>query len=180
MTNLPCAGQKSGVYSAFDPATGTVLWATQVGPGSSLGGIEWGSAADGTRIYVAIANLFGIPYTMSNGDTSYAGSWAALNPATGHIIWQVADPNGTVDLGPVTAANGVVFAPSMAGGPTDLYVAGTASGATLWALLPAARRWVNAGASVVKDTVYWGSGYSNLGIPGYTANNKFYAFSLGA
>jgi hypothetical protein len=25
--------------------------------------------------------------------------------------------------------------------------------------------------------VYWGSGYANLGIPGFTANNKFYAFS---
>ena len=55
------AGQKSGVYSALDPSTGHVRWATQVGPGSSLGGIEWGSATDGTRIYVAIANLYGTP-----------------------------------------------------------------------------------------------------------------------
>jgi hypothetical protein len=27
--------------------------------------------------------------------------------------------------------------------------------------------------------VFWGSGYSNLQIPGHTSNNKFYAFSIG-
>src|SRR5262249_25004642 len=40
------AGQKSGIYYAFNPDTGAVLWRTQVGPGSSLGGMEWGSATD--------------------------------------------------------------------------------------------------------------------------------------
>jgi len=33
-----------GLYSALDPDTGKLLWATQVGPGSALGGMEWGSA----------------------------------------------------------------------------------------------------------------------------------------
>jgi len=32
------AGQKSGLYYALDPDSGAVLWQTQVGPGSSLGG----------------------------------------------------------------------------------------------------------------------------------------------
>jgi polyvinyl alcohol dehydrogenase (cytochrome) len=36
---------------------------------------------------------------------------------------------------------------------------------------------VNAGATIVQETVYWGSGYAHFGIPGYTGNNKFYAFS---
>ena len=111
------ASQKSCVYAAIDPSTGAVLWATQVGPGSALGGIEWGSATDGNRIYVAIGNLYGIPYQNSSLGT--AGSWAALDPATGQIIWQTADPNRSIDLGPVTVANGVVYAPSMAGGTTD-------------------------------------------------------------
>ena len=35
---------------------------------------------------------------------------------------------------------------------------------------------VNAGAVVSNGTVYWGSGYTNLGPLG-TGNNKFYAFS---
>ena len=33
-------------------------------------------------------------------------------------------------------------------------------------------------ASIVDGTVYWGAGYSHLGLPGFTGNNKFYAFSL--
>ncbi|MDX6230543.1 MAG: hypothetical protein QOI76_3933 [Frankiales bacterium] len=172
------AGQKSGIYSVFDAGTGTLQWGTQVGPGSSLGGMEWGSATDGKRIYVQIGNFYGIPYPV-NGTLDYAGSWAALDPTDGHIIWQVADPNGAVDLGPMAVANGVVYAPSMAGGATDknMFALNAATGAIKWSF--AAGGSVIAGAVIASDTVFWGSGYSNLGIPGYTANNKFYAFSLG-
>lgn len=166
------AGQKSGIYYALDPATGAELWRTQVGPGSSLGGMEWGSASDGTRIYVSIANFYGIPTAYGSG-----GSWAALDPATGVILWQKADPSGAIDLGPLTAADGVVYASSMAGSavaPTMLAF-DAATGKTLWSY--AAGSSVNAGATVVGETVYWGSGYTHLGIPGYTGNNKFFAFS---
>jgi polyvinyl alcohol dehydrogenase (cytochrome) len=34
------------------------------------------------------------------------------------------------------------------------------------------------GASVVGGTVYWGDGYSHLGIPGWNASTNFYAFTL--
>jgi polyvinyl alcohol dehydrogenase (cytochrome) len=173
------AGQKSGVYSAIDPATGELLWATQVGPGSALGGIEWGSATDGKRIYVGIGNLYGIPYTLHpSGQVNYAGSWSALDPATGQILWQTADPNGAIDLGPLTVANGVVYAPSMAGGATspNMFALNAATGTILWSF--ASGGSVIAGASIAYDTVYWGSGYSNLGIPAFTGNNKLYAFTL--
>ncbi|MDB5435194.1 MAG: hypothetical protein JWR47_1451 [Phenylobacterium sp.] len=46
------AGQKSGVVYGMDPDTGRTLWTTKVGGGSALGGIEWGMAADGQRLYV--------------------------------------------------------------------------------------------------------------------------------
>ena len=173
------AGQKSGIYYAFDPDTGAELWHTQVGPGSSLGGMEWGSASDGTRIYVAIANLYGLPYAAGN-----AGSWAALDPATGAILWQVADPNGAVDLGPLTVADGVVYVPSMAAKslyvpspPTTptMFALDASNGSTIWSF--EAGSSVIAGATVVGENVFWGSGYAHLGIPGYTGNNKFYAFS---
>jgi polyvinyl alcohol dehydrogenase (cytochrome) len=143
-----------------------------VGPGSSLGGMEWGSASDGKRIYVAIANFYGIPYSAGG-----AGSWAALDPATGAILWQVADPNGAVDLGPLAVADGVVFASSMAGSATAPTMLGLSAnnGKTLWSY--AAGSSVNAGATISNGVVYWGSGYTHLGIPGYTGNNKFYAFS---
>jgi polyvinyl alcohol dehydrogenase (cytochrome) len=166
------AGQKSGIYYALDPDTGAVLWKTQVGPGSTLGGMEWGSASDGKRIYVSIANLFGIPTA-----TGAHGSWAALDPATGAILWQVGDPNGSVALGPLTVSDGAVFVSSMAGSATapTMLALNAATGQTLWSF--AAGSSVNAGASVVDGVVYWGSGYAHLGIPGYTTNNKFYAFS---
>ncbi len=166
------AGQKSGLYSAFDPATGAILWQTQVGPGSSLGGIEWGSATDGKRIYVNITNLYGIPYAAGN-----AGSVAALDAATGAILWQKADPNGAIDLGPVAVANGVVFTPSMAGGATtpNMFALDAATGKQLWSF--ASGGSVIAGASIAGGTVYWGSGYAHIAVPGFVGNNQFYAFA---
>jgi polyvinyl alcohol dehydrogenase (cytochrome) len=166
------AGQKSGIYYALDPDTGAELWHTQVGPGSALGGMEWGSASDGQRIYVQIANLYGIPYGGGS-----AGSWSALDPATGQILWQTADPNGAVDIGPMTVANGVVYAASMAGAPTakTMFALNAATGQIVWSF--AAGSSVNAGATVANGVVYWGSGYTHLGFPGMTGNNKFYAFS---
>jgi len=165
------AGQKSGIYYALDPDTGNLLWQTQVGPGSALGGMEWGSASDGKRIYVQIANLYGIPHAGGN-----AGSWSALDPRTGEVLWQVADPNGAIDIGPMTAANGVVYAASMAIEPTKktMFALDAEKGKILWSF--AAGSSVNAGATVANGVVYWGSGYTNLGPP-YSGNNKFYAFS---
>jgi polyvinyl alcohol dehydrogenase (cytochrome) len=172
------AGQKSGIYYALDPDAGAELWHTQVGPGSSLGGMEWGSASDGTRIYVAISNLNGISYPAHSPTLGSAGSWAALDPGTGAILWQVADPNGSIDIGPVAVANGVVYAASMAGVPTaaTMFALDASTGKTLWSF--AAGSSVNAGATIAGGTVYWGSGYAHLPIPGFTGNTKFYAFSI--
>ena len=66
----------------------------------------------------------------------------------------------------------------MAGAPSagNMLALDAHSGALLWQF--AAGGSVVAGASIVNNTVYWGSGYSNLPIPGFTANNKFYAFTL--
>ena len=172
-TTILGVGQKSGIYYALDPDTGAEKWRTQVGPGSSLGGMEWGSASDGKRIYVSIANFYGIPSAAGS-----AGSWAALDPATGDaILWQKADPNGAIDIGPLAVANGVVYASSMGGAPgaPTMLALDAVDGKTLWSF--AAGSSVNAGATIAKGMVLWGSGYSHLGIPGFTGNNKFYGFS---
>lgn len=168
------AGQKSGIYYALNPDSGALLWRTQVGPGSALGGMQWGSATDGKRIYVQISNLYGLPHAHGGGS---AGSWSALDPATGQILWQVADPNGSLAMGPLAVADGVVYAPSMAGLPTDqtMLALNAANGNVLWSY-PAGSS-VAAGATIVDGVVYWGSGYTHLGFPGQTGNNKFYAFS---
>jgi polyvinyl alcohol dehydrogenase (cytochrome) len=168
------AGQKSGIYYAFDPDTGAELWRTQVGPGSTLGGIEWGSASDGERIYVAIANLNALPNAGG-----YAGSISALDPATGAIVWQVPDPSGSLNLGPVSASNGIVYASSMSGTPDapTMFALDASNGGVVWSFSPGVS--VNAGATIADGYVYWGSGYTHLGIAGFTGgNNTFYGFSI--
>ena len=171
------AGQKSGVYSAFDPDTGDFLWGTQVGPGGTLGGMEWGSATDGERIYVAIGNNAHLPYA-GRPDLGTAGSWSALDPTDGHILWQTPDPNGAQDSGYMTVANGVVYAPSTgAATPStpNMFALDAATGEVLWSFPSGGS--VAAGAVVVNGTVYWGSGYGRVGLVG--GQNKFFAFSLG-
>jgi polyvinyl alcohol dehydrogenase (cytochrome) len=167
------AGQKSGWYWLADAATGQILWGTQVGPGSSLGGIEWGSAAGDGRIYVSDDNLYGIPYTVG-GHTTVAGSYAALDAASGRILWQIPDPSGSsVDIGPVSYSNGVMFVGSMSG---QMYALDAANGNVLWHYQGAGSS--NAGAAIGTDgSVYWGNGYEHffLGAPSRT----FYAFSVG-
>src|SRR5262249_36193482 len=117
LPNIVGFGQKSGIYWALNPDTGHIVWSSIVGPGGALGGIEWGTATDGERIYVAIGNNAHKSYTLANnGPTITWGSWAALDVATGKIVWQVADPTpGSLDTGAVSVANGVVYAGSYSG-----------------------------------------------------------------
>jgi polyvinyl alcohol dehydrogenase (cytochrome) len=173
------AGQKSGVFWALNPDDGSVVWATIGGPGGTLGGMEWGSAADEERIYYAIGNNGGTSYTLIDGTTTDAGLWGALDPATGEILWQTADPNGAIDTGPVSVANGVVYAGSMggldgaAGSAPTFFALDAATGEILWDFVSGGS--VNAGAAIVNGAVYWGSGYARVG--GGAGNDQFYAFS---
>jgi polyvinyl alcohol dehydrogenase (cytochrome) len=167
-------GQKSGIYWALNPANGDIVWSTIVGPGSTLGGIEWGTATDGARIYVAITNNNHVSYQLQPiGPTIDWGSWAALDVRDGHVVWQIADPTpGATDMGSVSTANGVVYAGSFTTG--ILYGLHAMTGSVLWQF--------NSGGSVidspsiVNGMLFWGSGYSHIK-PG-TGNNKVFAFGL--
>jgi polyvinyl alcohol dehydrogenase (cytochrome) len=168
------AGQKSGVYWALDPDDGSVVWQTQVGPGNALGGLLFGSAMDGQRIYTAVANGPNVSWQLSAASATTYGFWSALDPATGSVLWQTAgDPNVTTLIqGPLTVANGVVY-----GGVLDaagtMYALDARSGDTLWTF--ASGGSVNAGAAVVDGAVYWGSGYFN---DQQTESDKLYAFEI--
>ena len=125
------------------------------------------------RIYVAIANS---NHQQSAAGT--AGSWSALDPTTGEILWQIPDPNGAQDIGPITVANGVVYAPSTGAATAstpNMFALDAATGKVLWSFPSGGS--VAAGAVVVNGTVYWGSGYGRVGFVG--GQNKFFAFSLG-
>jgi polyvinyl alcohol dehydrogenase (cytochrome) len=182
------AGAKSGVYWAVDPATGKVAWQTTIGPTDVVtnAGIEYGTATDGRRIYAAEADTAGLPYTLggsgpSAGKTVTGGSWAAMDPATGKILWQTPDPAGAVDAGFVSTANGVVYGGSMATAGTNMYALDAATGKILWSF--ASGGSVTGGAAIVDGSIYWGSGYCGTLCLGSTTpvlnNNKVFAFSLG-
>ena len=176
-------GEKSGVYIVLDARTGRLVWNTLVGPGSDLGGMEWGTATDGRRIYVAIGNENRVSYTLTpSGAPDSGGSWAALDPATGRILWQTADPglnagDSNFDLSPLSVANGVVFAGSMAQQGNEMYALNAATGRVLWSYSPGES--VNAAPAVVGGTVYWGAGYAKQGPKiGDGGRNEFFAFSV--
>ena len=88
-------GQKSGVAWGINPDDGTVVWRTRVGQGSAVGGMEWGSAADGELGYFPVAD----PQLGADG----AGGLAALRLGTGERVWYTRPPV-TVDCpGPARA-----------------------------------------------------------------------------
>ena len=186
------AGQKSGIYWALNPADGSVVWSTQVGPGGTLGGLEWGSAVDGEQVYVAVANSDYLPHQMTTGPgrgtTVRGGFWASLDARDGDLIWENAAENppavmpdeedGIVNpiarnIGPVSVANGVMFA-----GAGDslgtMYAFDAFTGDILWSF--ASGGSVASGPAIVNGKIYWGSGYTNIGFG--TPNNKLYSFHL--
>jgi polyvinyl alcohol dehydrogenase (cytochrome) len=168
-------GEKSGVYVVLDAKTGQFVWNTLVGPGGDQGGFEWGTAYDGDRVYVSVTNQHHIPYLLTpSGAAATGGSWAALDPATGRILWQTGDPQGAWDLAPVTVANGVVYASSVAKTGDEMFALDAATGGILWRF--AAGSTVNSGPAVVDGMVFWGSGYARAAEG--NGNNKLYAFSL--
>lgn len=175
------AGQKSGQYWALEPDTGAVVWVTQAGPGGTAGGLQWGSAVDGRRVYVANANSNGIPWTPLGGASTTHGGWSGLDAATGQILWQRADPNPAGGLagggpsGPVSVANGVVFGCSL-DAQGHMYALHANTGAMLWRF--ASGGSCLSGAAISDGMLYWGSGYSNFGGFFGTPNNKLFAFGL--
>jgi polyvinyl alcohol dehydrogenase (cytochrome) len=195
--DLLAVGQKSGVFWAFDPdKKGAIVWATPVGPGGTLGGMEFGSATDGERVYAQLTNFEHLPFTLTAGPkagtTVNGGVWTALDAATGKIVWQAPDPSSSqpltgliihpywgaglgpgffgVDMGPLTVINGVLFAGSM-DQEGHMYALDSHSGEILWSY-PSGGSVMTAPA-VVDGVVYWGSGYDK----GFN-NNKFFAFGL--
>ena len=195
------AGQKSGVYWAFDRDTGARIWSTQVGPGGTLGGLQWGSAVDGRRIYTQINNnAFGPPWTLQGHGPeagtsvqSFTGFFSALDAATGEILWQTRPAENGVPfmggaMGPVTSANGVVYACSFGEatlnpdftvtGHTEgaMYAMEASSGVVLWRF-PSGDLCA-AGAAFSRGMLFWGTGYAQLGTPNLDGGGKLYAFGL--
>jgi polyvinyl alcohol dehydrogenase (cytochrome) len=134
------AGQKSGVVHALDPERrGAVIWQTRVGQGGSGGGVQWGSAADQTHVYVALSDLGRIALSYSaftDADSKRGGGMFALRLESGERAWYTA-PAGCGDrprcspaqLAAVSAMSGVVLSGSLDG---HMRAYSTADGGIMW------------------------------------------------
>jgi polyvinyl alcohol dehydrogenase (cytochrome) len=137
------AGQKSGVVYALDPERkGEILWQTRVGKGGTNGGVQWGMASDGQRVYAAVSDVarkpspgaiiqVGLPLDPTQG-----GGLSALRIDTGERAWYSppsacgARPNcSPAQPSAVTAIPGVVFSGSVDG---HLRAFATEDGRVLW------------------------------------------------
>ncbi len=160
------AGQKSGYFWALDPKDGKKVWSANVGDAGKLGGIEFGAATDGERVYVGISNA---------ANKNRQGSVSALDGATGKIVWQVPSQDKGSHFGPITVAgtgaNKLVYAGSSNG---HIYVYDAKDGKVLWQFDTGGA--VGGGPTVVDGVLYVGSGYAFLRVG--KPNNKLYAFSI--
>ena len=138
-TELLVVGQKSGEAQGIDPDSGETQWRTQVGRGGVQGGIHFGMAADGTRIYVPVNDM---PYPEDITRYKFADpprpGIFALDAATGEELWaQPADnvcPEDNTFCDPgiaaaVTAIPGAVIAGHMDG---RLRIYDAADGGVIW------------------------------------------------
>jgi polyvinyl alcohol dehydrogenase (cytochrome) len=111
---LLVVGQKSGHVHALDPeAGGRIVWQRRLSPGSALGGVEFGMASDGERIFAGISDVVAGPdgkpglYALRAADGRLL--WSAPSPASPKCRWVSRWCHGAISQA-VTAIPGVVFA----------------------------------------------------------------------
>ncbi len=194
------AGQKSGIVYALDPTKkGDILWQTRVGQGGTNGGVQWGMATDGQRVFAATSDVgrtrqANNPYDTRRYilDPKKGGGLTALRVSDGSQLWHLdaapcpeGAPTGCSPSQPgaVTEIPGVVFATSTNG---HITAHSTEDGRILWDFATMREfTTVNGvkarggsidgpGAVVVNGMVFISSGYPrNGGVPG----NVLLAFS---
>ncbi len=192
------AGQKNGNVYALDPEKkGATIWETKLGRGGRVGGIQWGPAADGQKLYAAISDAqFAFAPDAKAGmavkvDPKVGGGLFALSLKDGEKIWY-AKPGECGDRSPcspaqsaaVTAMAGVVFSGSVDG---HFRAYSTKDGKVIWDFdtyrefatvnkVPARGGSIDGpGATIVDGIVYVNSGYAFVG---GQAGNVLLAFSV--
>jgi polyvinyl alcohol dehydrogenase (cytochrome) len=194
------AGQKSGLVFGLEPDdAGRVLWETRVGVGGIGGGVQWGMASDGRRVYASVADPVRTAGDMSSltvgnapFDPAKGGGLTALDVRDGSKVWfaqpaPCSSPRegcSPAQPGAVSAIPGAVFSGSMDG---HIRAFSTDDGRVLWDFdtqrafttvngVPAQGGSLDgAGPVIVDGMVYVNSGYPRSGgAPG----NVLLAFGL--
>jgi polyvinyl alcohol dehydrogenase (cytochrome) len=180
------AGQKSGMVHAIDPdREGAILWQTRVGKGGINGGVQWGSAADQSNVYVALSDIgrFTIPNSQgTEPDPKVGGGMFALRLDNGQRVWYTPPPPcaerkrcSPAQSAAVSAIPGVVFSGSVDG---HLRAYSTTNGSIVWDFdtvrtyetingVAARGGSMNVGGPAISGgTIFVNSGYVQNGIPG--------------
>ena len=189
------AGQKSGWLYGMDPEQeGAILWKNHIGRGGVQGGIHFGLAAEGTRVYVPITDFDGPPpFGDDYGDEQVRPGIYAVDANNGEFIWKAPHPtdvcNGRKYCDPgvsaaVTAIPGVVFSGGMDG---VMRAHDGETGEVIWKVNTAVDyNTVNSvkaqggsfggpGPTVIDGTLYVNSGY---GMYFHMPGNVLLAFSI--
>jgi polyvinyl alcohol dehydrogenase (cytochrome) len=191
--------QKSGMLHGVDPdRQGRVLWQSRVGQGGVLGGLQWGPASDGERVYAALSDMgfarTRIPNTTDikiELDPAKGGGLFAFRTDNGERLWMTPAP-GCGDRRPcspaqsaaVSAIEGAVFSGSVDG---HLRAYSTTTGKIIWdfdavrgfptvnGVLAKGGAFDAAGVVIAGGMMFAGSGYGQWGgLPG----NVLLAFSV--
>jgi polyvinyl alcohol dehydrogenase (cytochrome) len=81
--DLLVVGQKSGAVWALDPdRNGALVWSQKLGTGGANGGIHWGTATDGVRVFVPLNDRSASPEQPMGGPGLFA-----LDLETGQLLW---------------------------------------------------------------------------------------------
>jgi polyvinyl alcohol dehydrogenase (cytochrome) len=81
--DLLVVGQKSGTVWALDPdRRGALVWSRKISAGGANGGIHWGTATDGVRIFVPLNDRSTSPEWPLGGPGLHA-----LDLETGAVLW---------------------------------------------------------------------------------------------
>lgn len=130
-------GQKSGEAWGINPDTGKILWRKQVGHGGTQGGVHFGMAAEGTRVFVPVNDMANTNDARVYDIKLRGAGLHALDAATGKEFWYAkpaddckartfCDPGISAA---VTAVPGAVFAGHLDG---KLRAYDSKTGAILW------------------------------------------------
>lgn len=87
-SDLLFAGQKSGELWALNPDNGKVVWRQAFGEGSPLGGIHWGIAYDGERVFAPINRPYG--FGAEGPNKTQKPGIHAVNANDGKVLWTFA------------------------------------------------------------------------------------------